>query len=326
MEIESLLRNRIQNVDEDSETPYSFTHQRGEMSMVARSLATLTVCAICFTSSPAIRSHNSPTEFSEPELVLRKGRLPSPREFDDLAERNPIALLDASLRRYQAEVQSYRATLFKQERIAGKLHPAEEIRIAFREVPFSVLMLWDVGARRAGLGTVKGSLYVVGENQGKMIGWRPDAIFTHMKVGTRDANARAAARFGIEEFGLFWGAKRTYLAWLNAQERNELDCKYLGLQAVPELKNRICHVLQRTCQVDSVDPFMTGEALEATPENSMGAFRTVTIMIDRETWLQTGAVLKNVQGDLVASYFFHDVQLNPNFEPTEFTEKSLKNK
>jgi hypothetical protein len=232
-------------------------------------------------------------------------------------------MLEACLARYRGEVRGYRAVLLKQERIQGTLHPQERIRVAFRESPFSVLMLWEEGARRAGFGTVQGTLYVVGENQGKMIGWRPDALVKKMAVGTRDSNARAAARFSIEEFGLACGTERTLRAWISARDAGQLQWEYLGVQPVPELKNRSCHVLCRTCNPAELDGFVKDESPALTASNRGDAFRTVTIMIDSETWLQTGSKLQRADGELVASYYFQDVQLNPAFGRTQFTSDAL---
>jgi hypothetical protein len=230
-------------------------------------------------------------------------------------------MLEASLKRYRQEVQGYRATLLKQERIGSTLHPEETIRVAFRESPFSVLMLWQQGARRAGFGTVQGSLFVLGENDGKMIVWRPDALLKETRVNPRDSSARDAARFSIEEFGIDHGAQRTYRAWKAAGDK--LVTRSLGQQKIPELGDRLCYVIERILAQEELDPFVMGES-SPPAANRADAFRNVRIMIDAETWLQTGAILTNTHGEKVASYFFRDVELNPQFEKTQFTPAAFR--
>jgi len=270
-----------------------------------------------------IRDKQVPVEAVH-EPVLSAGPLPANEQFAELARTDPIAALDASLRRYREQVHGYRAVLHKQERIGGKLYEQEGIRIAFRESPFSVLMLWDNGARRAGLGTVRGSLYVKGQHDGDMIGWRPDAFLKKTTVSTRESRARDASRFSIEEFGLYHGALRTYRAWTAARDSGAWNCKYIETKAIPELDGHVCHVIQRICEPDEFDAFLTGEKPPVAPATTADSFHTITIMLDAETWLQTGAILERANRELVASYFFRDVQLNPTFPADQFTKEALK--
>ncbi len=69
-------------------------------------------------------------------------------------------------------MNGYTLTMFKEERIDGKLQKLELMRVAFLEQPFSVSLEWLEGTRRA-----ERALYVEGENDGRMLvrptaGWR----------------------------------------------------------------------------------------------------------------------------------------------------------
>jgi hypothetical protein len=85
-----------------------------------------------------------------------------------------------------------------------------------------------------------------------------------------------------------------------------LKAEYLGLTAVPELGDKKCHILNRT-----VNP----------PEEE--GLTSVTVMFDPDTLLQVGSVLK-AGDELIGSYFFKDIVLNPKFEKTHFSADRLK--
>src|SRR5437016_5257176 len=77
---------------------------------------------------------------------------------------DPITFLEKCLEHYDRQVKGYRLVMYKQEKIAGRLQPSEEIEVHFKEKPFSVHFQWRKGARLADC-----ALYVEGENQGKML-------------------------------------------------------------------------------------------------------------------------------------------------------------
>jgi hypothetical protein len=52
-------------------------------------------------------------------------------------------------------------------------------------------------------------------------------------------------------------------------------------------------------------------------------FTEVVIYIDQDSWLQVGAGMTGPDG-LYGSYFFRDVELNPDFPKDEFTEAALR--
>jgi hypothetical protein len=290
--------------------------------LLLRILLTLGLSVVCLCTTPAKPlSSTLPDTSTPPPIQLDDTRLPTPDEFRHLAETNPLAALKASLKRYKLDgYVGYRATLLKQERNGGVLHGQEKIQVRFRESPFSVLMLWQSGARRVGLGTVQGTLLV----DGKMIAWRPDALLKEMSADPRGKDARAAARFSILEFGIYAGTERTYRAWEAAQQRGKLQCEFVGTMPVAELDGRICHVIRRTCDTDEVDAFLQGESYVPTKANEVDAFRTVTIMLDAKTFLQIGSELKRANGELVASYYFKDIQKNPRFTKEDFSTTSFK--
>ena len=112
----------------------------------------------------------------------------------------------------------------------------------------------------------------------------------------------------MSEFGIKIGTQRTLGAWKAAKKENALHIEFLGEQKIKELGERPCWVLKRTHY--------------RQPEDDGVA--ELTIFIDKETWLQTGSILKDPDGNLIGSYYFCDVELNPTFDPQLFTRETLK--
>ena len=242
----------------------------------------------------------------------------SARSLDELLKTDLIAALGASAAKYRGEVYGFTATLHKRERIGKTLHPAEVIRVAVREDPFAVSMLWLSGARNQAEGTI----YASGENGGNMTVWRPHALFAkQLAVGPRDALARTAARYGLAESSLYHGHYRTYTRWKQARDEGRLTVEVLGKRAIPELGGRVCYEVVRTCDPPEADSF----ALDEAPRNSPPElFRTVRVYLDAETGYQIGAILTRADGELVGSYLFRDLKLNPAFPPGQFTPSGFR--
>jgi hypothetical protein len=235
-----------------------------------------------------------------------------------LLEKDPIAALGLTLNQYKQTVRGFSATMIKQERINKTLYPVERISIAVREEPFAVCMIWKEGARN----NAEGTLYVAGENAGSMKVWRPNALFGKLlSVGPMDLPARTSARYTITESSLYHGHYRTFMRWKEAQKTDTLDVKYLGLKAVPELKDKKCHHFKRVCKPGEVDAFSIHEP--AKP-NAAQEFEVVNIYLDPETGYQIGAELLRTDGERVGAYFFCDLVINPKFPAGQFTESIFK--
>ncbi len=231
--------------------------------------------------------------------------LPTEAQMKGLAQSNPIAFLEACIRRYDREVKGYRCIMHKQERLEGKLQPSEVIDAQFREKPFSVLMDWREGAR-----LVKKALYIKDENKG-MILVKPAGLLSIAGVVERDPNgedARKGSRVPITEFGMEISAERTLASWQKAQAQNALHVEYQGEMKVKEAGGRVCWKLHRT-------HFKAPEDVDGVTD--------LTIYVDKETWMQVGSTLKGADGQLLGEYFFRDIELNPEFKPGTFTREAV---
>ncbi len=236
--------------------------------------------------------------------------------FADQLRDDPIAALNTAVAAYPAG--GFTAEFRKRERMGGKLADEEVIRVAVQDDPYSVLMVWQQGG-----GAGQGTLYVNGQNGGKMKVWMFRKLI--QDVPPQGFMPKQSARYTIEEFGLVQSTRRTLLAWTEAKKAGELTYEYVGRKAVPEAGGRECFILKRTCPADQIDPFVTGgPKVDVTDKNRKDSFRTVTVYLDCETRLQVGTEQHRHDGELIASYWFRDVKLNAEFDADTFTTKSFK--
>jgi hypothetical protein len=222
-------------------------------------------------------------------------------QMERLAREDPVAFLGECLRRYQRDVKGYTLTLQKRERLGGKLRDREVLRVAFREEPYAVSLEWAEGARLA----VR-ALYVRGDNGDKML-VRPRLLPLIVERDVDGDDARQSGRFFLNEFGIAAGMRRAHTDWQAAQHEGSLHVEYLGERVVEEAGGRPCHVLHRT-------RFRKPEHDGITEQ---------TLFIDKDNWLQVGSVAQGEHG-LIGEYYFRDIRLNPDFEPSQFTREALK--
>lgn len=267
-----------------------------------RALLCLPLCLLCTSDS----SSTEPPSAASYRAVADNGKpLPSSAEMQRLAKNDPIAFLETCIRRYDRQVKGYTATLSKQERLDGRLQGTEVIAVAFREEPFSVLLKWKRGARRAAA-----TLYVKGENRDQLL-VRPAGILSVAGIVVRDPNgrdAKKAGRYPLTEFGIKIGMQRTLASWKKARKDKALHIEYRGVRKIKEAGGRPCWVLKRTGYARPSEDGIT----------------ELTLFIDKETWLQVGTLLKGKAGKTIGSYFFRDIHINPDFPPGTFSREALK--
>jgi len=238
-------------------------------------------------------------------VCLLSAPQPSGTTREPLPTGDVVRFLEKCVQHYeQLGIQGYSVILHKQERIGGKLQPSEDIECFYREKPYSVFMHWLHGQRKA-----ESSLYVEGENGGKMLAKPAGLAGVFVKVVERDVDgedARQSGRYTMKEFGLKAAIQKTYRDWKAAKEKGTLHVEYLGVRKVREVGDRPCYVLRRTCSEPEEDNITD-----------------ITIYIDKETWLQMGTVLKDPNGKLIGEYMFRDLRINPEFKPNQFTRSAL---
>jgi hypothetical protein len=267
-----------------------------------RALICLPFCLLCTSDSSSTAAPPVAT-FRD---VADSGRpLPSDEEMEERAKNDPIAFMRACILRYDREVQGYTTTLRKQERHEGQLQRSEVIDVSFRENPFSVLLRWKEGGKRAAA-----VLYVKGQNRDQLL-VQPAGVFAFAGIVARDPkgdDAKQAGRYPLTEFGIKIGMQRTLSSWENAIKDNALHVQYKGVSKIKELGDRPCWILKRTRY--------------AAPE--VDGITEATFYIDKDSWLQVGSILKGEEGKLIGEYFFRDVKINPQFANDVFTRDALK--
>lgn len=271
---------------------------------------TAALLAVCLMFAPARKVTGDLEIVGRPSLDAPAPKSQTPKTFAELCRGDPVEAVATSMRKYQAEVESYACTLRLQERINGKLRNPEAIECEFRESPFAVRMHW-IGASEG----AETMLYVAGENQDMflVVPASPAAKKllnvmnrTYARRRLDSSDAKAASRYPPDEFGIYRGTARVYDAWSAAKKRGALRTEYLGLQPVPELDGKPCHAVRRTC---------------LSPEED--GLTQVTIQFDPDTLLQVGAVLM-AENELIGRYHFADVRLNVRIPAERFSPDGLK--
>jgi hypothetical protein len=227
--------------------------------------------------------------------------------LEELRRTKPLTFLEMCLARQRREVHSYKLRFLRKERIHGKLYPPEKdmyeiVDVAFREEPFSVFFKWMSKGKLAAK-----VLYVEGENDNKMLA-RP--FLTVLPIMTEDVDgpkAKNSGRYTIAEFGLYKATERSIASMKKAQANGTLHMRYEGKVALAEVGDRTCYKFVRT-------PY---EPLEED------ALYELTLYFDCQTWLQVGSILRDPKGQLLAEYFFRDIQINPEFDGKQFTRAAL---
>jgi uncharacterized protein DUF1571 len=263
-------------------------------------LVYLTLAQLPADTGPAVEDPRGPD-------LPAAGELATPAQMERLARDNPLAFLENCLLRYRREVKGYRMVMWKQERIGGSVKAAEVIDVAVREEPYSVFMQWREGARNA-----ERVLWVKGENEDQLLA-RPNGAILRALAG-RDIvdkpvdgpEAKQSGRYPINKFGIRKTTERTYDAWKEARDQGELRVEYRGEQVIPEAGDRRCYCFYRSC----VRPEADG-VLEQT------------ILVDKETWLQVGTIVKGEGSRMIGTYYYRGIQLNPDFPPTQFQRAAL---
>jgi hypothetical protein len=240
-----------------------------------------------------------------PMCLVLGANYPDQPQREPRPDGDPVTYLEKCLEHYeQRAVTGYTCLFVKQERIEGTLQPREKTAIVFREKPFSVLMRWLEGQRKA-LAVV----YADGANDGQML-CRPSGLAGKLvSVVSRDpegSDAKQSGRYTIKDFGVKKAAQRTLAAWKAAQAQGTLRVEYLGVRKVRELDDRPCHTFHRIAEKPEEEGVVDSK-----------------FYIDTEKLILIGTVLKGKQGQLYGEYFFRDVQFNPKFKPNQFERAAL---
>lgn len=224
---------------------------------------------------------------------------------EEMAKQKPVEFLEFCLAEYEKKVTTgYRCHFIKQERVKGNLREPEKLRVNFRTDPFSVHMYWLEGADLC-----QATLYVQGENDGRLLA-RSMLFGIPGPIVARPLDAKdvqSTSRFPITEFGMKAGMLSTLNSMKKAKTNNTLHVSYEGIEKLEKVGGRPCYKLVRS-------PYQPPE------EDNINK---LTIWIDCDTLMQVGSDLRDVDGELIAEYYFRDIELNPKFDDKQFTRAAL---
>lgn len=282
--------------------------RRGRAFVYASSMALLLGPSITLVVTNSISRNDRPDQSGETPLSASAVPTPSRAQIVELARRDPMALARLGRERYTQTVRGYRCTLTKQERLPGGMSDVQAIELRVRESPRSVYMIWRTnpnGARRA----IWQDEPTFVDKQGRRL-VRVEPSGTIVRLLTTDTyvtmdgpDARKTSRRAIADAGF-----RTIFELLEhynriAAEQGVLDLKFSG---VDEIAGRPTYVLIRKL------PY----------KNASGPYPDALMIlhIDQELLLPVAvfSYADHAKRNLLGSYVFTDIELNPDFEESAF--------
>lgn len=216
-----------------------------------------------------------------------------------LAKRDPVLLLEKTKSRYQDSITDYTGTLYRQERIAGKLGAEQVVSFKFRAKPFSVYMQWQKNA-----GPIDRLLYVEGQNDNKMV-VHPTGLFCWLKSVKKDPRCKQALQTSLytcDQFGFGRMIERVSKIYQQAQSHGDVKKKCLGLDKVDD---RECIVIEA-----------------ALPQKADYPCGRLVMKIDIGYLLPVYVASYDWNGKLISEYIYTDLKFNTGLTEQQFTRKA----
>ena len=226
----------------------------------------------------------------------------------ELVRVDPWAVARIGQERYEREIRDYTCVFVKQERIDGKLHPAEEIQVRFRNAPKSVYMIWLKNADQAKRVLFEDSAAFVNKQGEKVARVEPAGALIRLVVSDilmpiHGKRAHQSSRRSIDDFGFY-----TTLKLLNhynqlGKDQGVLDLRYEGEGVIDG---------RPTYKIVRYLPYSGPEG--PWPDAKM-------VMHLDQQWLLPTAVYSYADPEgtkLLGSYVHTKVNLNPGLGPDAF--------
>jgi hypothetical protein len=224
------------------------------------------------------------------------------------ARRDPLGLLRNVRDRYRAEVHDYRCHFTKQERVAHKVRPIENMNVMFMEDPYSVLMTWPESPRPA-----QRVLYIEGkwtDSDGQRMAkvepeWAARILLGGIIEQPIDGRlARSKARRRVDQFG-FGRTLDLIIKYAEmAKAEGQLRLEYRGRSSIA---GRPTYVLVRH--------------LPYTGDGGKYPDRVLVCHIDEEYLLPTAVFTyaDDLEKETLGVYITTDIELNVGLSPADFT-------
>ncbi|NOX59225.1 MAG: DUF1571 domain-containing protein [Planctomycetes bacterium] len=228
-------------------------------------------------------------------------------QHEAFIRRDPLGFLKFSWDKCNKEITDYRCTFTKLERVKGELRPEQITDVRFLREPFSVDMTFTKNVAEC-----KRALYVVDkwvDDEGNQQAWaKPGGAIVRLLISKilqpiHGSRAQNASRRTIDQFG-FGKTFELFIYYSEKAKANgELTLRYVGHG---EIGGR------PTYKIERILPYDGDEA--NYPDNLL------ILHMDQETLLPVGCFAYSDEAgkELLGSYIYTDVVLNPGYEPKDF--------
>jgi hypothetical protein len=248
----------------------------------------------CVFSVSAVAQSGTPTS-------LRAQQADRQQQHLRLVRSDPQAFLQTALRQCQEQVRDYTCLYITQQRLEGKVGKEQHVSVKLRAEPYSVFMKWlknPVLAERP--------LYVKGRYDDMLL-VKPSGISglfvgSHVKRALDSRDAAKVSRRRIDEFGFAQILERICDVNAKAKEANQLTLRFDG---VGQIRTRETYVIERHL-----------------PQERAYPDQRLVVHIDQEWLVPLAMWCYGADDQLLGRYEFHDVKLNLDLSPTEFTPEA----
>jgi hypothetical protein len=239
-------------------------------------------------------------EVSKIAVAIDKQETPEQRaaRARQLAQTDHIALLEYCLEIHRQRAGDFRCTFLKQERIAGKVGPEQEMAVKFRRQPFSVAMAWT---KNAPMGDRV--LYIEGRYDNQMLVRPTNALARALvPVAVRAPDGEEALRTTLRPVNRF-GLERSLVSILDV---------YKQAKAAGDLRAEV----DQDADVLGRKTFVLVRYLPDGKDYP--AYKTITY-IDQELLLPIMIEGEGSRGEFLCRYLYKDLDFNVNWKDEDFT-------
>lgn len=228
--------------------------------------------------------------------------------IDRLIAEDPIAAVRLGHKRFEEQVDQYRFTLVKQERLGKKLSKVQEIEVRCRKSPETVYMLWQKNADQAKRAFYANTPDFVDDEGRALVRVEPAGAIARLFVSDlyvemNGEEARKSSRRTIKECG--FGPTFDLFEHYNAvaKKNDVLDVSYAG-----------------TSEVDGRPTYVIVRELPYEGPNGPYPDARMVMHLDQERLLPVAiySYADKNENELLGSYVFTDVDLDPNFGADAF--------
>ena len=201
------------------------------------------------------------------------------------------------------KLTDYTATFVRQERIKERLLPPETFLLKF-EKPFKLYMRCaDTGTPRSGLELI----YIRGEYKDKVlvhVPRLPDGVLPTAELDPVSPKAMENSRHPVTECGIGYFLDRYAAEFTQADLHGELRVFYNGVR---QFNGRPLHEVE--CLLTPLEG------------SNYYCYRSI-VYFDQQTKLPLRMLFYNWEGELLESYAYNDLRLNPSLTDQDFDPRS----